>query len=70
MSKVLSVTVPFKENEKWMYDIIATHSSKSAFIKDILAEKLKEDKTNIPKTNDILTTIGTTKINTDNLLDF
>lgn len=69
MSKVLSVTVPFKENEKWMYDIIATHSSKSAFIKDILAEKLKEDKTNIPKTNDVLT-IGTAKINTDNLLDF
>ena len=44
--KILSVTVPFKESEKWMYDIISTHSSKSAYIKDILAEALKSERKN------------------------
>ena len=42
--KILSVTVPFKESEKWMYDIISTHSSKSAYIKDILAKSLKSER--------------------------
>lgn len=44
--KIPSVTVTFKENEVWMYKIISTHSSKSAYIKDILAKALESEREN------------------------
>lgn len=62
----MSVTVPFKQDEKWLYDIIASHSSKSAFIKDTLKEALKND--TVSKEKSICK--ESTQINTDNFLDF
>ena len=44
MSKQMAVNVTFKDSEKWIYDEIMKHSSKGGFIKDILAEHLRDTK--------------------------
>ena len=44
MSKQMAVNVTFKDSEKWIYDEVMKHSSKGGFIKDILAEHLKDTK--------------------------
>ncbi|MHB1316215.1 MAG: hypothetical protein ACYCX2_12190 [Christensenellales bacterium] len=38
----LSITVTFKDHEKWLYDKVSQHSSKGAHIKDILKLYYKE----------------------------
>lgn len=62
----MSVTVPFKQDEKWLYDIISSHSSKSAFIKDVLKAALKNN--TVSKEKSICK--ESVQINTDNFLDF
>lgn len=44
MSKQMAVNVTFKDSEKWIYDEVMKHSSKGGFIKDILAEHLRDSK--------------------------
>lgn len=44
MSKQMAVNVTFKDSEKWIYDEVMKHSSKGGFIKDILAEHLRDNK--------------------------
>ena len=44
MSKQMAVNVTFKDSEKWIYDEVMKHSSKGGFIKDILAEHLRDTK--------------------------
>ena len=36
--KGLSVKVTFTEKERWLYDVVCSHSSKSGYIKDVLKE--------------------------------
>lgn len=42
--KTPSVTVTFKEKEMWIYEIVAQHSSPSAYIKDVLIKAHESDK--------------------------
>ena len=44
MSKQMAVNVTFKDSEKWIYDEVMKHSSKGGFIKDVLAEHLRDAK--------------------------
>lgn len=44
MSKQMAVNVTFKDSEKWIYDEVMKHSSKGGFIKDVLAEHLRNTK--------------------------
>ena len=41
MSKQMAVNVTFKDSEKWIYDEVVRHSSKGGFIKDVLAEHIR-----------------------------
>lgn len=44
MSKQMAVNVTFKDSERWIYDEVMKHSSKGGFIKDVLAEYLRNTK--------------------------
>lgn len=44
MSRQMAVNVTFKDSEKWIYDEVMKHSSKGGFIKDVLAEHLRDKK--------------------------
>lgn len=46
MAKQMMLTLTFKDNEKWIYDEICKHSSKGGWVKDILADHIKN---NIPQ---------------------
>lgn len=37
-SKTPMITVSFKEDELWMYEILKSHSSSTAYLKDVLKE--------------------------------
>lgn len=41
--KGLNVVITFKSDERWLYDIICSHSSKGGWVKDILKEYLNQD---------------------------
>lgn len=41
MAKQMMLTLTFKDSEKWIYDEICKHSSKGGWVKDILAEHIK-----------------------------
>lgn len=39
----LRLVLSFKESERWIYEEIQKHSGKGNWIKDVLAEKIKEE---------------------------
>lgn len=43
MKEELKVIVTFKRTEKWIYDEIQKHSGKGNWIKDILANYIKQN---------------------------
>jgi hypothetical protein len=57
-TKQLTVTISFKDEEKWLYDEIRRHSGKSTWIKDILIKEItnetygKFESTKLSKTDD------------------
>jgi hypothetical protein len=46
--KRMTITVTFKDSEKWLYDEIITHSSFGGYVKDILKKHIPKPK-EIPK---------------------
>jgi hypothetical protein len=40
----MAVRVTFTEKERWLYEIVCSHSCKSGFIKDVLKEHLENQK--------------------------
>ena len=65
----MMLTLTFKDSEKWIYDEICSHSSKGGFIKDVLAEYIKNmnSQADQPKKEDIETK---SNIDVANFLNF
>ena len=45
MGKQMMLTLTFKENERYIYDEICRHSGKGGWVKDVLADHIKNQKT-------------------------
>lgn len=59
MKSDLSIKITFTEKERWLYDIVCSHSSKSGYIKDILKEhENKPNKQNSFVPNDFSGILG------------
>lgn len=41
MAKQMMLTLTFKDSEKWIYEEICKHSAKGGWVKDILAEHIR-----------------------------
>jgi hypothetical protein len=41
MGKQMLIPLSFKKNEEWLYDEICKHSGKCAWVKDIVAEYIR-----------------------------
>ena len=47
----MQITLTFKDDEKWLYEEICTHSSKVGYIKDILKDNIKNPSNNKNREN-------------------
>jgi hypothetical protein len=47
--KQTTLTLSFKDEEMWIYEEIARHSAKGGWVKDVLAEHIRENPKSLPK---------------------
>ena len=49
MAKQMMLTLTFKESEKWIYEEICKHSAKGGWVKDILADHIRNQEIQVSK---------------------
>ena len=72
MKSYPKITISFKQEEMWMYNIIKQHSSKGAYIKDLLSKAIKEEQgqSGIDNKNTLITNKNTLKMDDFLNMDF